>query len=43
MPEKEILQLYLQQALDLKILQKPVDIDDLVSSDSWKNGESPVR
>jgi len=44
-PEKNILQLYLKQALDLKIVQKPVDIDALLFSHefNWKKREGSIR
>jgi len=45
MPEKKMLQLHLEKALDLKILLKPVDIDTLVSDYalSGEKGEPPIQ
>jgi ABC-type nitrate/sulfonate/bicarbonate transport system substrate-binding protein len=44
-PEKNILQLTLKQALDLKIVQKPVDIDSLLFTHvfKWKKKEGSVQ
>lgn len=44
-PEKNVLQLYLQQALDLKILLKPIDLDDLLSFNvlNWGKTREAVR
>ena len=44
-PKKNILHMYLQQALELKILLQPVDIDDLLSFDvvGWKKRGGPVQ